>query len=180
LYSDLRGFTQLSETHSGEDVIELLNQYFETVSKPFTDAGGEILKFIGDAMLAILPVNGDGDGAGRQACDTALAAAVNAVDSLARMNGERREAGRPVINAGLALHVGEVLYGNIGTRDRLDFTVIGHAVNLVSRIEHFCAEAGHQMVLSADFAATADIPVRSLGKHPLKGIAAPQEIFAPA
>lgn len=179
LYSDLRGFTQLSETHSGEDMIELLNQYFETVSKPFTDAGGEILKFIGDAMLAIMPVNGSGDGAVRQACETALTAAEEAVACLARLNDERREAGKPAINAGLALHVGEVLYGNIGTRDRLDFTVIGHAVNLVSRIEHFCAEIGRQMVLSADFVRTANIPARSLGKHPLKGIAAPQEIFAP-
>ena len=179
LYSDLRGFTQLSETHSGEAVIELLNQYFETVSAPFTDAGGEILKFIGDAMLAILPVNGNGDGAIKEACETALAAAADAVESLARLNGERRETGKPAINAGLALHVGEVLYGNIGTRDRLDFTVIGHAVNLVSRIEHFCAEAGHSMVLSADFVRTAEIPARSLGKHPLKGFAAPQEIFVP-
>lgn len=179
LYSDLRGFTQLSETHSGEAVIELLNQYFETVSQPFTDAGGEILKFIGDAMLAILPVNGDGDGAVREACKTALAAANEAVACLARLNDNRKEMGKPAINAGLALHVGEVLYGNIGTRDRLDFTVIGHAVNLVSRIEHFCAEAGHSMVLSAEFVRTAGIPARSLGSHPLKGFAAPQEIFAP-
>ena len=180
LFSDLRGFTQLSENHSGEAVIELLNQYFETMSRPFTDAGGEILKFIGDAMLAILPVNGNGDGAARHACETALAAADEAVASLARMNDERRTAGKPVINAGLALHIGEVLYGNIGTPDRLDFTVIGHAVNLLSRIEHFCAEAGHSMVLSADFVKTAGIQARSLGKHPLKGFAAPQEIFGPA
>lgn len=179
LYSDLRGFTQLSETLPGEVVIELLNRYFETISEPFTEAGGEILKFIGDAMLAIMPVNGDGDGAAKQACETALAAATHAVTSLAQLNDERQDTGKPLINAGLALHVGEVLYGNIGTRDRLDFTVIGHAVNLVSRIEHFCAEAGHTMVLSADFVRTAGIPALSLGKHPLKGIAAPQEIFAP-
>lgn len=180
LYSDLRRFTQLSETLPGEDVIDLLNRYFETVSTPFTDAGGEILKFIGDAMLAIMPVNGDGDGAQRQTCEMALAAASKAVSSLELLNDQRREAGKAGINAGLALHVGEVLYGNIGTVDRLDFTVIGHAVNLVSRIEHFCAEAGHPMVLSADFAAMVPAPVRSLGRHPLKGFAAPQEIFVPA
>lgn len=180
LFSDLRGFTRLSETLPGEDVIELLNEYFETLSKPFTDAGGEILKFIGDAMLAILPVDGNGDGAEGEACEIALAAAKEAVSALARLNDKRRQAGKPCFSAGLALHVGEVLYGNIGTPDRLDFTVIGHAVNLASRIEHLCSEAGHPMVLSADFARAVSAPVRSLGRHDLKGIAVPQEIFAPA
>ena len=180
LFSDLRGFTRLSETLPGEDVIELLNEYFETLSKPFTDAGGEILKFVGDAMLAILPVDGNGDGAKRETCEIALAAAKEAVAALARLNDQRREAGKPTFSAGLALHVGEVLYGNIGTPDRLDFTVIGHAVNLASRIEHLCSEAGHPMVLSADFARMVTAPVRSLGRHELKGIAEPQEIFTPA
>jgi adenylate cyclase len=180
LYSDLRGFTQISETLPGEDVIELLNEYFETLSAPFTAAGGEILKFIGDAMLAIMPVDGDGDGAARETCEIALAAANEAVAALARLNDGCRQAGKPCFSAGLALHVGEALYGNIGTPDRLDFTVIGRAVNLVSRIEHFCATAGHPMVLSADFARMVAAPVRSVGHHNLKGIAEPQEIFAPA
>lgn len=179
LFSDLRGFTQLSETLPGEDVIELLNEYFETISASFTAAGGEILKFIGDAMLVILPVDGNGDEATRETCETALAAANDAISALSRLNDGCRQAGKPCLSAGLALHVGEALYGNIGTPDRLDFTVIGHAVNLVSRIEHFCAEAGHPMVLSADFARAVSAPVRSLGRHELKGIAEKQEIFAP-
>jgi adenylate cyclase len=178
LYSDLRGFTRISETLPGEDVIELLNVYFETLSAPFTAAGGEILKFIGDAVLAIMPVDGDGDGAARATCETALAAANEAVAALARLNDGCRQTGKPCFSAGLALHVGEALYGNIGTPDRLDFTVVGHAVNLVSRIEHFGAEAGRPMVLSADFARAVSAPVRSLGRHALKGIAEPQEIFA--
>ncbi|MEN8195972.1 MAG: adenylate/guanylate cyclase domain-containing protein [Pseudomonadota bacterium] len=180
LFSDLRGFTQLSEALPGEEVIELLNEYFETLSAPFTAAGGEILKFIGDAMLAIMPVDGDGDGAARETCEIALTAANEAVAALARLNDGRMQAGKPAFSAGLALHVGDVLYGNIGTPDRLDFTVIGHAVNLVSRIEHFCAEGGHPLVLSADFARAVSAPARSLGRHDLKGIAEPQEIFAPA
>lgn len=179
LFSDLRGFTQLSETLPGEAIVELLNEYFETLSAPFTAAGGEILKFIGDAMLAIMPVDGDGDGAMRETCEKALAAASEAVAALARLNEMCLQAGKPCFSAGLALHVGEALYGNIGTPDRLDFTVVGPAVNLVSRIEHFCSEAGHPMVLSADFAHAVSAPMKSLGRHELKGIAEKQEIFAP-
>lgn len=180
LFSDLRSFTQLSETLPGEEVVELLNEYFETLSAPFTAAGGEILKFIGDAMLAIIPVDGDGDETARETCETALAAANEAVAALARLRDGCRQAGKPCFSAGLALHVGDALYGNIGTPDRLDFTVIGHAVNLVSRIEHFCAEAGHPIVLSADFARMIEAPVRSLGRHELKGMAEAQEILVPA
>lgn len=134
LFADLRGFTKLTEAHPGEVVIDLLNDYFETLSAPFTAAGGEILKFVGDAILAILPIEGDGEEAPREACEKALLAAHDAITGLARVNDSRREAGKPEINAGMALHVGEALYGNIGTPDRLDFTVIGHSVNLASRI----------------------------------------------
>ncbi|MCK4868889.1 MAG: adenylate/guanylate cyclase domain-containing protein, partial [Alphaproteobacteria bacterium] len=179
LFSDLRGFTQLSESLPGEAIVELLNEYFETLSAPFTAAGGEILKFIGDAVLAIMPVDGDGDGAARETCEIALTAANDAIAALARLNDARGKAGKPAFSAGLALHVGDVLYGNIGTPNRLDFTVIGHAVNLASRIEHLCAEVSHPMVLSAEFARAVSAPVQSLGRHELKGIAEPQEIFAP-
>jgi adenylate cyclase len=179
LFSDLRGFTQLSEALPGESIIDLLNEYFETLSAPFTAAGGEILKFIGDAMLAIMPVDGNGDAAVRETCEIALAAANEAVAALAHLNDGCRMAGKPCFSAGLALHMGEVLYGNIGTPDRLDFTVIGPAVNLVSRIEHFCADAGHPLVLSADFAHAVSVPMQSLGRHELKGFAEKQEIFAP-
>jgi adenylate cyclase len=180
LFADLRGFTKLTEAQPGEAVIDLLNDYFETLSAPFTAAGGEILKFVGDAILAILPIEGDGGEAPREACEKALLAAHDAINALARVNDSRHAAGKPEIHAGLALHVGEALYGNIGTPDRLDFTVIGHSVNLASRIVQFCADADNSLVMSADFAGMIAAPVRSLGRHELKGIAEAQEIFAPA
>lgn len=180
LFTDLRNFTRLSETLPGETVIEMLNDYFETVSEPIEAAGGEILKFIGDAALAILPVDGDGEDGLRRACDVAYAAADTAISALSVLNARRRHTGRQTFTAGFALHVGEVLYGNIGTQDRLDFTVIGPAVNLISRIEHLCAQEGHPLVMSADFVQALSAPVQSLGRFDLKGIAEPQEIFAPA
>jgi adenylate cyclase len=177
MFSDLRNFTQMSESLPGDTVIGLLNDYFETVSEPLVAAGGEILKFIGDAMLAILPVAGDDEATLRKSCDAALGAADIAVSAMSVLNARRRHVGRPTFTAGVALHVGEVLYGNIGSRDRLDFTVIGPAVNLVSRIEHLCADAGHPVVLSAEFADKVSSPVRSLGHFELKGIGQAQEIF---
>ncbi len=176
MFSDLRNFTQLSESLPGATVVDLLNSYFETVSEPLTAAGGEILKFVGDGMLAILPVDGDDEAGLRSTCDAALAAAKAARFALSALIATH---GQPLA-AGLALHVGDVLYGNIGTRDRLDFTVIGPAVNLVSRIEHVCREAEQPIALSATFAAAVSAPVRSLGRFDLQGIAEPQEIFAPA
>lgn len=179
MFSDLRSFTELSEALPGETVIELLNEFFETVADPLAAAGGEILKFIGDGLLAILPVDRSGDAGLRTACDTALIAAETAVSALSVLNARQRHAGKTMLAAGLALHVGDVLYGNIGTRDRLDFTVIGPAVNLVSRIEHLCREVDQPIALSAAFAQAVSVPVRSLGRFELKGIAEPQEIFAP-
>lgn len=180
MFSDLRNFTQLSEALPGTTVIELLNDFFETVANPLTAAGGEILKFIGDAMLAILPVEGEDIAVLGRSCDAALAAADNAVSALSVLNARRRNTGKETLAAGIALHVGDVLYGNIGTSDRLDFTVIGPAVNLVSRIEHLCRDVDQPMALSAEFAAAVSTPVRSLGRFELRGVAEPQEIFAPA
>lgn len=180
LYTDLRGFTELSENLPGADVIELLNDYFETIAEPIGAAGGEIMKFIGDAMLAVLPVSGSGKADAQRACEAAFAAADTAMSALGVRNARRRHAGKPAFSAGMALHVGDVLYGNIGTMERLDFTVIGPAVNLVSRIEHLCGELNLPMVMSAAFAGHIRVPVRSLGQHSLKGIAEPHEIFAPA
>jgi len=178
MFSDLRNFTHLAEELPGATVIDLLNEFFETVASPLTAAGGEILKFIGDAMLVVIPVEGDDAGGLHRACDAALAAAEGAVSALSSLNTRRSEIGKRKLAAGIALHVGDVLYGNIGTSDRLDFTVIGPAVNLVSRIEQLCRDSGQPMALSADFAAAVSSPVRSLGQFQLKGIASPQEIFA--
>lgn len=178
-YCDLRRFTTLSEQMPGPEVIVLLNEYFQVMAAPLRDAGGEVLKFVGDAMLAIIRPR-QSNTPRDATCRRALTAAKQAVTDLDALNTERRARGAPQIVSGVALHVGEVLYGNIGTEDRLDYTVIGPAVNLVSRIEGISAGLGEPIVVSADFAAMAGRPMRLAGRHKLRGIAVPQDIFAPA
>jgi adenylate cyclase len=172
---DLRGFTSLSESLSRDDLIELLNAYFGPMCDAVVAAGGEVLKFIGDAMLAIFPIGDD-----RAAtCARALGAAQSAQTALADENRRRDANGQPLIEYGLALHIGDVMYGNIGSDTRLDFTVIGPAVNLTARIESMCVRLGRQVLLSADFVEAGAIFARSLGRHALKGVSDDQEIFVP-
>ena len=140
-----------------------------------TERGGEILKFIGDAVLAIFPL------ADEAACANALDAAIQAQESLHALDRDQSATGASPLAVGIALHVGEVMYGNIGSASRLDFTVIGPAVNLASRIEGLCRDLGADILLSAAFAERLDdgAPLESLGRHRLKGIDKPVEVFAP-
>ena len=172
---DLRGFTNLSETLPRDALIDLLNCYFGPMCDAVAAQGGEVLKFIGDAMLAIFPIGADA----AQTCAAALLAAGQAQTALAKENLRRQGSGLPQIDYGLALHVGDVLYGNIGSDTRLDFTVIGPAVNLTARIELMCRQLGRSLLLSSDFVSVGGISAESLGSFPLKGIAAEQEIFVP-
>jgi adenylate cyclase len=172
---DLRGFTNLSEILSRDTLIDLLNCYFGPMCDAVAAAGGEVLKFIGDAMLAIFPVGDDARGV----CRTALAAAERAQSALRDENRRREASGLPRIDYGLALHVGDVMYGNIGSDTRLDFTVIGPAVNLTARIESMCRQLGRQLLLSSDFVSQGGIGAQSLGTFALKGVGAEQEIFEP-
>jgi adenylate cyclase len=174
-FCDLRDFTRLSDELPGEAVIALLNDYFGCMSEPVQARGGQVLKFIGDAMLAIFPIKDDLDR--DRACHTALAAAIAALEGLDALNREREAAGQPALRVGLALHTGSVMYGNIGAPNRLDFTVIGPAVNLVTRIESLCKPLGRRLLASARFASPCGSQLVSLGRHPLKGIPEPQEIF---
>jgi adenylate cyclase len=172
---DLRGFTSLSETLPRDALIDLLNCYFGPMCDAVAAQGGEILKFIGDAMLAIFPIGADT----AATCRAALTAAERAQDALTEENRRRAGLEMPRIEYGLALHVGDVLYGNIGSDTRLDFTVIGPAVNLTARIESMCRQLGRPLLLSSDFVGAGAIAAESLGAFPLKGVAAEQEIFAP-
>jgi len=172
---DLRDFTLLSETSPSAEVIQLLNDYFEIMAGPVTDHGGEVLKFIGDAMLAIFPIQDDLDR--DRACRTALTAAEEALTRLARTNAERRGRGEREIDLGLALHTGTVTYGNIGAPDRLDFTVIGPAVNLTARIAGLCRPLKRQLLASERFASPCGSELVSLGKHEMRGLGEPQQIF---
>jgi adenylate cyclase len=172
---DLRGFTNLSEALPRDALIDLLNCYFGPMCDAVAEQGGEILKFIGDAMLAIFPMRTDT----AQTCGAALVAAERAQTALIDENQRRQGAGLPRIEYGLALHVGDVLYGNIGSDTRLDFTVIGPAVNLTARIESMCRQLDRPLLLSSDFVRAGQISAQSLGAFPLKGVSVEQEIFVP-
>jgi adenylate cyclase len=175
-YADLRGFTALADQLPPEQVIDMLDDYLELVARPIDDRGGEILKFMGDGVLAIFEAAADPAGA----CLRALEAARQAQAALAARSGERVAAGLPGLAAGIGLHFGDVQFGNIGARDRLDFTVIGRAVNEVTRVEDLCKSVGQPALATAAF--VAQLPpgataMRSLGLHRLRGVAEPQEIF---
>jgi adenylate cyclase len=175
LYADLRGFTALSETNPPAVVIAALDAWFDRIALAVQAFGGEVLKFIGDGILAIFPVVG---GEPRGACDPALRAVSAARAGMAHLDQERRAQGLPPLPFGAALHLGEILWGNIGAADRLDFTAIGPAVNLVSRLEGLCKPLGKTILVSGALAAVTDTPLVSLGTHELRGIAAPCEVFA--
>ena len=175
---DLRGFTEFSETEDLDDVIDYLNRYFDAMGAAIEAHDGEILKFMGDGMLAIFPIADDPE-AEEDACRQALTAAGEALEAFGRLGEEHRTAGKSAPDCGIALHLGDVMYGNIGTAGRLDFTVIGPAVNLVSRIEAFSKNLDPPVVCSSAFARSCRKPLRSLGAHKLKGISESQEIFTP-
>jgi adenylate cyclase len=172
-FCDMAGFTELADHRPAAEVVAILDAFFEAVAGPIAPRGGEVLKFIGDAVLAIFPV---GEAGCADACRRALAAAQ---DALAGVRALSAREGMPPLGLGIALHLGEVLYGNIGARDRLDFTVIGAVVNEVCRVEPLCRSLG-PILLTAEFAAASGVPVVRCGTHRLKGVSAPREVFAPA
>ena len=176
LLSDLREFTAQSDRLPGEAVIGLLNSYFDCLVPALHAHGGEVLKFVGDGLLGILPVAADP----AAACRSALAAAGEARAALAQTNAERAERGEPRLRYGVALHLGEVLYGNIGSTGRLDFTTTGPAVNLTARLETLARDLGRELVTSAAFARHCPDALTSLGSFQLRGFREPQEVFAPA
>ena len=178
-YCDLRDFTPLSESLPLDQVIALLNSYFETVAGPVKAHGGEILKFAGDAMLAIFPLGGMTPEGACGACCAALTVAEEALDGIATLNEAQARNGEAQVQCGVSLARGKVMYGNIGDNERLDFTVIGPAVNLATRMEDLTRDLALDppVVFSADVAEHCGRPTRSLGRFPLKGIAEPQEAF---
>jgi adenylate cyclase len=174
LYADLRGFTALSESNPPDAVISALNAWFDRIAGAVHAFGGEVLKFIGDGLLAIFPVAG---GPPHDACGAALRAVSAARAGMAHLDKERRRQGLPPLPFGAALHLGEMLWGNIGAADRLDFTAIGRAVNLVSRLSGLCRPLGKAVLVSGAFAAETDAPLIALGTHALRGIASPCAVF---
>jgi adenylate cyclase len=175
LYGDLRGFTELSETMAPEAVVIALNAWFDRIAGAVHAFGGEVLKFIGDGVLAIFPV---GERDPSAACDAALRAVAAARAGMAHLDAARSKQGLMPLPFGLALHLGEMLWGNIGTANRLDFTAIGSAVNLVVRLEGLCRPLGRSVLISGAVAAETTVALMPLGEHVLRGLAAPCAVFA--
>ncbi|MGH7053257.1 MAG: adenylate/guanylate cyclase domain-containing protein [Stellaceae bacterium] len=175
-YADIRGFTAIADSLPGLDVIELLDEVFETLAASLRPHDAQILKFLGDGMLAIFPFD---EATRDRTCRRALAAAAEAMSAVDRLNAGRCAAKKPVAAVDLALHLGEVLYGNVGAVDRLDFTVIGPAVNEVARIETLCEPLGRKVLVSAELAAAlgSDCGLEPLGRHHLRGVRAARAIF---
>ena len=173
LCADLRDFTVLSEVTEPTAMIAVLDAWFDRVAGAVHAFGGEVLKFIGDGVLAIFPVTGPPG----EACEAALRAVAAARAGMSHLDAVRQAQGLPPLRFGAALHLGEILWGNIGAADRLDFTAIGPAVNLVSRLEGLCCPLGRSILISGALAAATATPLVALGEHRLRGIAAPCAVF---
>jgi adenylate cyclase len=171
--SDMRGFTSISERLPPQALIDRLNRYFECQVPAILEHGGEVLKFMGDGLLAIFPIAEDNDS--DPICRRTLACALDVRKRVAEL--PRKDETEEPIRFGLALHVGEVMYGNIGGGNRLDFTCIGPAVNLAARLEKIASKLSETVVASADFAGHFPDQFRSLGEHSVAGFAAPQTVF---
>lgn len=174
-FSDLRGFTAISDDLEPGALIRELNRYFDEVVAPIYGAGGEVLKYVGDAILAIFPASAYPDAGA--ACRAALDAVGKVGARLEALNRARQ--GPPLVH-GVGLHFGQAQYGNIGSRERLDFTLIGREVNLASRIEGLTKALDEPLLCSGAFVEVSGMPARPCGSFDLKGIAQPVEVFAPA
>ena len=172
-FSDLRGFTRITDT-APEQVIPLLNDYSDAIVSAIHEHGGDVLKLIGDGTLAIFTAEDR-----THACGAALSAAIAARAGIVELNRRRVADGKPITDMYLGLHVGEVFYGNVGSRERLDFTVIGPAVNEASRIAAMCRSVDQPVLMSSAFADVGDMRRRliSVGRYALRGVAQPQELF---
>jgi len=190
-FCDLRDSTPLAQSMSQEEFLGALNQFFDCMAGAVLENGGQVLRFIGDAALAIFPVvDSDADA---QACTQALAAALEADRRIGEVNEKRTSKGWKPLAYGLALHVGEVTYGNIGTQERLEstdvgdsanyaarleFTVVGDSANYAARLESFCKTLGRPALASVEFAQHFPDRFEFLGRHAMRGIQGQQEIFA--
>lgn len=179
--SDLRGYTSLTDRLPGADVLTLLNEYFERFAGAVIDHGGEVLKFIGDGLLAVFPIaQGGGE---RAAARAAVAAAKKAIEDIGLLNHEppaalHRIEGWQPLRSGIALHLGEVFFGNVGAPERLDFTVIGRAVNEVSRVEALTKELGRPILVTEPVARLVDQDLVNVGNHRLRGLSGQVTLYS--
>ena len=174
-FSDLRDFTGLNERLAPSDLLELLNNYLQLVGDALTAHGGEILKFIGDGVMAYFPA--DDALFLPYVTNSAISAARRLMSDIESANEARAAGGLDPVRFGIGLHVGPVTFGNVGTEDRLDFTVIGPAVNRASRLEGLTKVLQVPVLASAEFNAVSTVPLKSLGMHTLRGVPEPVEVF---
>jgi adenylate cyclase len=172
-FSDLRGFTRITDT-APEQAIPLLNDYFDAIVSAIHEHGGDVVQLVGDGAFAIFAAEDRARG-----CGAALSAAIAAREGIVELNRRRAADGKPITDMYLGLHVGEVFYGNVGSRQRLAFPVIGPAVNEASRIAAMCRSVDQPVLISSAFADVGDIKRRlvSVGRYALRGVARPQELF---
>lgn len=177
LYCDMRNSTGLAEQLPSQIYLDLLNGFFERVAEPVLERGGEVLQFIGDAVLAIFPLeeDKDSDAAAVEACWLARAAAEEIV---VRIAAAPSRADHPIVQCGVGLHFGDVMYGNVGSPRRLDFTVIGSAANIAARISDQCKALDQSLLLSAEVARRTPNDPHSLGKQKLRHVGEHMELFA--
>lgn len=174
---DLRGFTSMSERTPREELVAMLNQYFDCMVSPIVEQGGNVLKFLGDGLLATFPLNGH---SADHLCEHALDAAVDVLKRVAAIRPERLAEGKPVMEVDIALHLGDVYWGNVGSVERLDFTMIGPAVNQAARIETLCGQYERNLLVSETFAHAAKQSsdrLVSIGRFALRGVQTSQSIY---
>jgi adenylate cyclase len=171
--SDMRGFTKLADRLPAQDLVDLLNRYFDCQVPPIVEHGGEVLKFIGDGLLAIFPIGAGADE--RKVCAAALEAALAARGNVLALHAA--EGDGEAVRFGLALHVGDVMYGNIGSGNRLDFTCVGPAVNLAARLEKLAGRLGRTVLASQEFAKRCCRELVPIGKFSVAGFAEKQTAF---
>ena len=175
-FSDLRSFTAITDTAKPSEIIPLLNDYAEAVITAIHEAGGDVLKLIGDGTLAVFRADDPAE-----ACRRALRAEENLRARMKELNERRLAEEQPITNAYIGLHIGEVFYGNIGSFDRLDFTVVGPAVNETSRIASMCRSVDRPLLVSSTFAGALTDNERarmvSVGRFALRGVGKAQDLF---
>ena len=182
-FCDLRDSTVMADSMPRKAFLGVLNDFFDCMAGAVLDHGGEVLRFIGDATLAIFATGKSSSGITRGCCDTvtachaALAAAKDARERMGTLNRSRAEIGEPPLHFGLALHMGDVTYGNIGVPGRLEFTVIGAAANTAARLEGLCKTLDQPLLISSTFKSCFPDELISLGFHTLRGVGDPLEIF---
>jgi len=175
MFSDLRGFTAFSEIESEQEVFEALDGYFELVVQAVEKNSGDVLKFMGDGVLSVFPISETDDRA--QRCRDAATAAQEILATLETLNKSRTEVRKSELAIGIGINVGQVSYGNIGSQGRLDFTVLGSAVNLASRVEGLTKSIGERVLATESVATHLPDLFASRGNHEVRGVVSPIQLF---